>query len=275
MLILYKFTESVLIPVHLMYSKYTYKSRTLGDIHLKVYKSILFTSARVVLILCGLIGEEKALRVEPATGFAHGEYFTDDPVDGTKAFGRKQSTGVGSMLAHVAEGKVDAVCIGDINTGEIYQFAPDVPPTRTRFGVKTPLQPNVVDDLGKLYVVLKDHPENFPIIVQNMIRKEKGGLFKDIEVTSGSIGLLVARLWKGEIGMIFTRPEHDTPWDTTPLIGMNMVLGIKHLKLDPKTLEITMFEPELPLEVIKKDYVEILVHETRVEGIIDWIKQNR
>lgn len=158
----------------------------------------------------GLIGEEKALRIEPIEGFARGEYFTDDPVDGTKAYGRKQSTGVSSMLAHVVTGKVDAVCIGDVNTGEIYQFAPDIPPTRTRFGVKAPLQPNVGDDLGKLYVVLKDHPEDFPVVVQKMIRKQKGGLFKDIEVTSGSIGLVTARLWKGEVGMLIMRPGHDT-----------------------------------------------------------------
>lgn len=56
---------------------------------------------------------------------------------------------------------------------------------------------------------------------------------------------------------------------------MNKALGIKHLKLNPETLEISIYEPELPLEVIKKDYVEILVHETRVEGIIEWIKRNR
>jgi fructose-1,6-bisphosphatase/inositol monophosphatase family enzyme len=224
----------------------------------------------------GLIGEEKALRVEPTVGFARGRYFTDDPVDGTKAYGRKQSTGVSSMLAHVTGGKADAVCIGDINTGEIYQYAPGMPPTRTRFGVKSPLQPNITEDLGKLYVLLDNPPDNFPLVLQKMIRKEKGGVFKDMEVTSGSVGITVARIWKGEVGMIIMRPNSfDTPWDTTPLVGMNAVLGIKHLKLDPETLEICVFDPELPLEVRRKKYIEILVHETRVAQVIEWIEKNR
>ena len=224
----------------------------------------------------GLIGEEKALRIEPEDGFQTGRYFTDDPVDGTKAFGRRQSTGVATMLAHVDNGTVDAVCLGDINTNEIYQFAPNVSPTRTRFGVKTPLQPNTEARLDSLYVLLDNPPDNFPVVLQKMIRKEKGGVFKDIEVTSGSIGITVARIWKGEVGMIIMRPNSfNTPWDSTPPIGMNKVLGIKHLRLDPATLEIYEFNPELPLEVRRKEYIEILVHETRAAEVMRWIKQHR
>lgn len=224
----------------------------------------------------GLIGEEKALRVEPENGFLLGRYFTDDPVDDTKAYGRRQSTGVSSMLAHVDRGNVDAVCLGDINTGEIYQFAPDLPPTRTRFGVQTPLQPNIEAKLGQLYVLLDNPPDVFPGVLQKMIRKDKGGIFKDMEVTSGSIGITVARIWKGEVGMIVMKPNSfNTPWDSTPLIGMNKILGIKHLRLDPVTLEIYEFEPELPLEVKRKEYVEILVHETRAAEVIEWIKTHQ
>lgn len=224
----------------------------------------------------GLIGEEKALKIEPAEGFEKGEYFTDDPIDGTKAFGRMQSTGISTMLAHVTAGTVDAVCIGDINSGDIYQYAPDIPPTRTRFGVQSPLQPNVGTPLRELYVVLTNPLDDFPPVLERIARHKKGGVFKDMEVTSGSIGVTVARIWKGEVGMIMMRPRgFDTPWDTTPLIGMNAQLGIKHLKLDLDTMEIAEFMPQLPLEVVRKDYVEILIHETRLQEVIDWINQNK
>jgi hypothetical protein len=97
-----------------------------------------------------------------------------------------------------------------------------------------------------------------------------------MEVTSGSIGITVARIWKGEVGMIIMKPNSfNTPWDSTPLIGMNRVLGIKHLRLDPVTLEIYEFDPELPLEVKRKEYVEILVHETRTAEVIEWIKTHQ
>ncbi|MCF7865475.1 MAG: hypothetical protein K9M11_03145 [Candidatus Pacebacteria bacterium] len=224
----------------------------------------------------GLIGEEKALMLKPKKGFALGDYFTDDPIDGTRAFGRRQSTGVGTMLAHVNKGKVDAVCIGDVNTGEIYQFAQGLPPTRTRFGVKSLLQPDTKTPLGEMYVLLTNPPDDYPAVLRKMVRKKKGGVFKDMEVTSGSIGITVARLWKGEIGMLVIRPNgFDTPWDNTPIIGMNKALGIKHLKLNPQTLEIHEFNPQLPLKVVQKDYIEILAHESRVKEIVQWIERHR
>ncbi len=68
-----------------------------------------------------------------------GSRFICDPIDGTKAYGREQSTGVATMFAHANGDDIDATCLGDVNTGEIYQFAPDMDPVRTRFGVTTPL----------------------------------------------------------------------------------------------------------------------------------------
>src|SRR6185503_21353335 len=49
---------------------------------------------------------------------------TVDPLDGTKAFIRRQSQGVGTMVALVDDGRVQSAYIGDVNTQEIYGFRP-------------------------------------------------------------------------------------------------------------------------------------------------------
>jgi len=222
----------------------------------------------------GLIGEENGLNIKPKKGYG---YFTVDPLDGTKAFGRTQSTGCGTMIAHVdANNIVDAMCIGDINTGEIYGFGPEDLPTRIRFGVKTLMKINAATPLENRYILLKDHQEEYPAVIQKMSRAKNGGLFKDIEITSGSIGLIMARLWKNEVAVLILRANgFDTPWDNTPLIGMNKALGIVHLRLDIKTNHIEVFDPEIPKDVIERDWVEILTHKDYAAQIINWIKTNK
>src|SRR4051812_826759 len=51
-------------------------------------------------------------------------YFTVDPLDGTKAFVRRQSHGVGTMVALVEKGLVSSAYVGDVNTQEIYGYRP-------------------------------------------------------------------------------------------------------------------------------------------------------
>ena len=53
-----------------------------------------------------------------------GTFFTVDPLDGTKAFVRRQSHGVGTMVALVEQGRVVSAYVGDINTQEIYGYRP-------------------------------------------------------------------------------------------------------------------------------------------------------
>lgn len=222
----------------------------------------------------GFIGEENGLNIQPKEGYG---YFTIDPLDGTKAFGRMQSIGSGTMIAHVnKDNVVDAVCIGDINTGEIYGFGEGHKPSRTRFGVKSLMNAHSDISLTKKYVLLKDHTEDFPGVLQKLFRAKNGGIFKDIEISSGSIGLLVARLWKNEIGMFILRPDgFDTPWDNTPIIGMNKVMNIVHIKYNITTKEAVVFDPTLPKEVMQKDYIEILTHAGYTDEIIDWINKHK
>lgn len=212
----------------------------------------------------GLIGEEDGLCDVKEN------YFTIDPLDGTKAFARKQSHGAGSMLAMVEGKDVVAAYVADINTGDIYGYSKeDGTATRVRFGVESPMMIDTTIPINRKYVTLCDPIHRYPVGIQKIVKSMKdGGLFKDYEVMGGSIGTNVARLWKDEVAMMVLVPSFDTPWDTTPIIGINRKLGIKHLMVDVVTGKAKVFEPDLPLEVRRKDFVEIMVHESRVEEIL-------
>ncbi len=211
----------------------------------------------------GIIGEESLHKVG-----GNCRYFTIDPLDGTKAFGRKQSMNVGTMIAHVDEfGLVDAVCIGDINTGELYYFGPDQKPTRKRFGVESTLGLQT----SATCVSIRKHPEEYPLIIQDLIYKRRGGIYADINIENGSIGIQMARLWKGEVGMIIIEPSFETPWDMTPLVGMHKVLGIKHILLDPHTLEVEVIDKPINQQVFRKNHIELITYERYVSEVLKWI----
>lgn len=215
----------------------------------------------------GIIGEEDLNKPS-----INGQYFTIDPLDGTKAFGRRQSNGVGTMIAHVnAKGEVDAVCIGDINTGELFCYGDELAPTRIRFGIETLLPKHKQRPFTTMYALLREHPEEFPVKIQDLIRKERGGIMDGLYIESGSIGITMAQLWTGEVGILILLPSYETPWDTTPLIGMNRKLDIVHLKFNPETNrfeEINMLAPKM---IIKRDYVEVIVRRQHVQELMDWV----
>src|SRR3569623_1657560 len=71
----------------------------------------------------GIIAEEANLIQEPRDSSL---FVTVDPLDGTKAYVRRQSHGVGTMIAliDISIPKIIAAYIGDINTDEVYGFRP-------------------------------------------------------------------------------------------------------------------------------------------------------
>ena len=82
----------------------------------------------------GLIGEERKLDI-PCLLEGMDIYFVFDPYDGTSALDRKQSHGIGTMCALVVNGIVVAVCIGDVNSQEMYYFRPGSDKTQDRKSV--------------------------------------------------------------------------------------------------------------------------------------------
>lgn len=223
----------------------------------------------------GIIAEEKELMI-PCTDADIDAYFTVDPLDGTKAYARKQSHGVSTMLALVVEGLVVAVTIADANTGEIYEYAAAEEfgdATRIRFGKESLLEPDIKRPLRHQYLLLLDNPRIQPEIVKDMILDfpAEGGLFKDFEIQGGSIGLRFARLWKGEIGGIILTPGFETPWDATPVVGISRRLGFKFLRLADGGRKFVEHEPELVKNIVKKPYVELVIHEKHVPELQKWI----
>lgn len=224
----------------------------------------------------GIIAEEQELTI-PCTNKHFDVYFTIDPLDGTKAFARKQSHGVGTMLALVCDGKIIAVAIGDVNTGEVYYYADDndrCEVTRLRFGVKYQLEPEK-KPLAEQYAFLLDHPREQPEIVRDMIlpAPKDGGLFKDFEIGSGSIGLRFARMWKGEVGGIFLTPTFDTPWDLMPVLGISQKLGFKFLRIDGE--ELIDYEPEMVRKVTRMPCNLLIVHEDHIPELQQWMQKQK
>ena len=71
---------------------------------------------------CGVIGEEDMLTIPPTAPLT--AYFTVDPIDGTRAFIRRQSHGISTMVALVDGGEVISAYIGDISSDEVYGYRP-------------------------------------------------------------------------------------------------------------------------------------------------------
>lgn len=230
----------------------------------------------------GIIAEENEF-VVPCTHPQHIIYFTADPLDGTKAHARKQSHGVGTMLALVCDGKVVAAYIGNTNTGDIYGYAQhrlgetaaQTYVERIRFGRSLRLVPNQ-EPLAKRYALLRDNPDKQHIHVRRMIRSPKeSGLFKDYEIEGGSIGMSFARLWNGEIGALILRPTVDTPWDTTPIIGISLKLGYRFFELDEENeyAHFLEYDPTLLIKIRRRPYVNLIIHNDQVAELEAWQKK--
>lgn len=230
----------------------------------------------------GIVGEE-GLNV-PCTHATEMIHFIIDPVDGTKAYWRKQSHGVGTMIAFVVNDVVLAVYIGNINTGEIYGYArnPDVldefvvPPTRIRFGKHSKLKA-AEQCLGKQYLHAREAPHKIIELVSLMVGNGAGQLFKDLTVDGGSIGICVARLWAGEVGAIAMKTAtHETPWDRAPIIGFNHALGYVTFRAETD-LVLRELVQKPSLKVLKNDTatgnaMDLIIHKSKLPELATWLK---
>lgn len=214
----------------------------------------------------GLIAEEEGLCI-PCTDPEADLYFTVDPIDGTKAFVRNASQGVGTMIALVRNSETIAAVIGDPNTDELYTFGENDPGTRHRFGVQTRLVPNLAP-LATQYVLLKDAAHKHPPFLHPAL---SGELFKDMEIVSGSIGILMTRLWKGEVGGVILRPVPATPWDQTPIIGFCKKLGYRFFKVDDRDT-VTELTCENSTVTIPRIHYELIIHESHIPELQNWLR---
>lgn len=222
----------------------------------------------------GLVGEEDGLR-RLCTIPGDDVYITIDPLDGTKAFARHQSHGVGTMVGVVRRGRVIAGFVGDVNTGDIYGFDPENPaPIRTRFGVDGLMVPDTTQPLARRYLMSNTSPMEFSRKVRKLFLKaHQGGICKDIEVMGGSYGTFFARLWKGEVAVVVLDPAHTTPWDEVPVFGISKALGVVYFRIDPETFEVTECDPVIPTAPVPAPYVTVAVAHGYAREVYGFLKE--
>jgi fructose-1,6-bisphosphatase/inositol monophosphatase family enzyme len=204
----------------------------------------------------GIIAEEDGLRVDCRVP-GRGLYFTIDPLDGTRAFSRRQSAGVGTMIALVDGSQVLAAYVGDVMTQEIYGYRPQAQEVHriSEFDVAERLERRDAP-LSASYLLLRDQPRNYPSGVGRLLER-----FAGIDVEGGSIGISFARLWKGEVEAVLTGAHFSTPWDSAPVIGISRCLGYRFLKVDAcGTLE--AIDPVPPLEPVHQSHHLLVVGES-------------
>jgi len=221
----------------------------------------------------GIVAEEGALKV-PCTHPEHDIWFTVDPLDGTRAFIRRQSHGIGTMIALVCDGVVIGACVGDVMTQEVYIARPDSPAVHriSEFGIAERLAIDASRPLREQWLLLRDRVQRHPATLRAMVDDGPRPLFSSVETSAGSIGIAMARLWKGEVGGAVLGPIHvATPWDIYPIICLCERLGFVFLAvtegggLAPWAPEVSKRGTAIPAWVL-------VIHESRLDEVSGWLE---
>lgn len=211
----------------------------------------------------GIIAEEDELRVPCQQ--ERQLHFTLDPLDGTKAFGRRQSTGVGTMIALVEGHEVLAAYVGDVMTQEIYGFRPEsnnvhrISEFETGETIEIETRP-----LSQGVLLSRDAPWKYSWDVAGLVQNH----FKDLDIEGGSIGITFARLWKQEVAAILMGPSFETPWDSSPIIGISLRLGFVFLKVENGRFSPVELRP--PTEIEHRPFDVLVIHHQHLDELSAW-----
>lgn len=235
----------------------TSADRAAQEIYLKLIRECLPS--------VGIIAEEDELRIPPSGGCDM--YVTVDPLDGTRAFTRRQSHGVGTMIALIEEREVLSAYVGDVMTKEIFGFRPESAKVHriSQYNIGTHLEPPRETPLGLRYLLMRDEPAEFSDVAQKLFFHPDDRLFRSFEITSGSVGIQFSRLWKDEVGGILFRSGAVTPWDHNPVYGITHRMGYVFLEIHADRLV------EAKLGAIRDftpiDHEVLVVHESRLDDL--------
>lgn len=202
----------------------------------------------------GVLAEEDGLSVDPAV--PGGPYFTIDPIDGTKAFIRRQSHGVGSMVALVDGGRVVSAYVGDVNTQEVFGFRPDSPNVWriTDFEASERLDDDrEARPWDRTYVLLRERESRHCPLTRATLDACGG-----VSIDGGSIGTWASRLWTGGIGALALPPSWETPWDSAPVVGVSLRLGYVFLR--PEDGAWRAYEPLVSPVKYRREHDTLVVH---------------
>lgn len=204
---------------------------------------------------CGIIAEEQGLTIPPRLGCDI--TFTVDPLDGTKAYVRRQSHGVGTMVSMLKGNDIIGAYIGDVNTDELYGFRPGSNSVWriSRLDTFEKLDYKGGDILKDSYMLLRDPPEDYSELSRATLKS-----FKKYDMGSGSIGIWAARLWKREVAALLITPGWETPWDSNPVIGISQKLGYSFLRPNKEGTAWSVFHPRAIKEKFKREHDLLIVH---------------
>lgn len=218
----------------------------------------------------GIIAEEDFARkcTDPS---GNDYFFTVDPLDGTKAYGRKQSHGVSTMISFVYNGEIVASTIGDVNAQEIYHSRPcsDHVHRIYDFEASERLVIDATRSLTTQYILLREPTETHEATGRRFADTTHDcRLFRGLEIMGGSIGTMFARLWKSEVGAILLPASpYMTAWDSCPVFGISKKMGFVLLELTeegPRRFEYT------PAEKTPAPHDILCVHKSRIQEILEW-----
>ncbi len=120
------------------------------------------------------------------------------------------------------------------------------------------------------YVLLRDHWSDHSDTINRMVaRPSDGGLFRNVQIYGGSIGITFSQLWKGEVGGVILRPHHINPWDWCPPMGITQRMGFKLFYENNRTLQ--EFKHTDVLEESECPHELIIVHQSRREELEEWL----
>jgi fructose-1,6-bisphosphatase/inositol monophosphatase family enzyme len=222
----------------------------------------------------GIIAEENNLRVECTKPLLGDAYFTVDPLDGTKAYVRRQSHGIGTMISLVQANQIVAAYVGDIMTREIFGYRPEATNVYriSEYGHGEKLAISIDRPLSTQRLLLCKMPSEHSTLMRRIIKaSEKNSLFRGHEIANGSIGTTTARIWKGEVGAMIFSSEHITPWDINPVMGISEKLGfVCFIPSDDGTTLVQTQPYRLSKEITHNAPNMLMIHESRVQELLEW-----
>jgi fructose-1,6-bisphosphatase/inositol monophosphatase family enzyme len=220
----------------------------------------------------GVIAEEDEHRI-PCSLAGANFCITVDPLDGTKAFMRRQSYGVGTMVSLLRDEEIISAYVGDVMTRELYGFRPQSNNVHriSQYNIGRKLQIDPGRPLSNQVLLVSDPPRSFSERVRRILLPEILGCtsanrpFRSFEITSGSIGIEFSRLWKGEVGGLVVRQGPMTPWDFCPVFGISRKLGFVFLGVYENELR-----PIIPAALRSAFSLErecLIVHQSRIDEL--------
>ncbi|MEK7484022.1 MAG: hypothetical protein AABZ60_06800, partial [Planctomycetota bacterium] len=173
-------------------------------------------------------------------------------------YARKQSSGVGSMIAVMAQNRIIMAYVGDVMTQDIYGFREDIPEGRLwlDFRQQYPLH-YTEKELNQSTLLIATRLEQYPEPVKKIIRK-----FKSYQTNWDGIGMRFSKLWSGEVNALLFNFKHFTPWDAFPILGISEHLGYRFYIWDLEKQKMVPFSVKLEMEPYPLQQDIFVLHES-------------